>query len=87
LPHRPVGDDAVPSMGSRLDPAAGRLTMQTVTTEYAAAHLEELIERVSRGETVQIATAGAPVARVIRIEDEGDAEVPAYEVEEAFHGD
>jgi prevent-host-death family protein len=64
-----------------------RKTMQTVTTEYAAAHLDELIERVAQGESVALSVGGRPVARLVRIELDQDQEVPAAEVEEAFYGD
>ncbi|WP_295887704.1 type II toxin-antitoxin system Phd/YefM family antitoxin [uncultured Thiohalocapsa sp.] len=61
--------------------------MQTVTTDYAAAHLEELIERVVQGESITLSMHGRPVARLVRIEQDADQEVPAAEVEEAFYGD
>lgn len=61
--------------------------MQTVTTDYAAAHLEELIERVVQGESITLSRHGRPVARLVRIEQDADQEVPAAEVEEAFYGD
>jgi prevent-host-death family protein len=61
--------------------------MQTVTTDYAAEHLEELIERVVQGEAIALSKHGRPVARLVRIELDADQEVPAAEVEEAFYGD
>jgi prevent-host-death family protein len=61
--------------------------MQTITTDYAAAHLGELIERVVNGESITLSLDGRPVARLVRIEHEGEQEVPAAEVEEAFYGD
>ncbi|NBC13467.1 MAG: type II toxin-antitoxin system prevent-host-death family antitoxin [Gammaproteobacteria bacterium] len=61
--------------------------MQTVTTDYAAEHLEELIERVRHGEAIVLTKDGHPVARLVHIEEETDQEVPAAEVEEAFYGD
>ncbi len=38
--------------------------MDTVSVADAKAHLSELIERVSKGETVQITKRGKPVARL-----------------------
>ncbi len=61
--------------------------MQTVTIDYAAAHLAELIERVGNGETIQLSRDGAPVARLIGVDQDEAADVPAAEVEEAFYGD
>jgi antitoxin (DNA-binding transcriptional repressor) of toxin-antitoxin stability system len=61
--------------------------MKTVTTEYAAAHLEELLTLVALGESVLLSMNGRPVARLLRIDDDDTAEVPASEVEEAFYGD
>ena len=61
--------------------------MQTVTTDYAAEHLEELIKRVRHGEAIALSKDGRPVARLVHIEDDSDQEVPAAEVEEAFYGD
>jgi antitoxin (DNA-binding transcriptional repressor) of toxin-antitoxin stability system len=61
--------------------------MQTVTTKYAAAHLDELIDRVIQGESIALSMDGRLVARLVRIEHDADQEVPAAEVEEAFHGD
>jgi prevent-host-death family protein len=71
-------------------PAKGvlrRANMQTVTTDYAAAHLAELIERVGNGETILISLDGRPVARLIGLDEDEAADVPAAEVEEAFYGD
>jgi prevent-host-death family protein len=62
--------------------------MITVTSDYAAAHLDELLEGVARGESVLIARHGQPVARLMRVHPEDDeAHVPVHEVDEAFHGD
>jgi antitoxin (DNA-binding transcriptional repressor) of toxin-antitoxin stability system len=61
--------------------------MQTVTTDYAAEHLDELIERVVQGEPIGLSRDGRVVARLVRIDQDADQEVPAAEVEEAFYGD
>jgi len=61
--------------------------MQTVTTDYATAHLAELIERVGNGETILISLDGRPVARLSGLDEDEAADVPAAEVEEAFYGD
>ncbi|MGD9299460.1 MAG: type II toxin-antitoxin system prevent-host-death family antitoxin [Thiohalocapsa sp.] len=61
--------------------------MQIVTTDYAAEHLDELIERVAQGESITLSSDGRPVVRLVRIEEETEQEVPAAEVEEAFYGD
>jgi antitoxin (DNA-binding transcriptional repressor) of toxin-antitoxin stability system len=61
--------------------------MQTVTTEYAAEHLDELIHRVVQGESIALSLDGRLVARLVRIEHDNEQEVPAAEVEEAFYGD
>ncbi len=42
-------------------------TMDTVSVADAKAHLSELIERVSKGETVQITKRGKPVAQLTAI--------------------
>jgi antitoxin (DNA-binding transcriptional repressor) of toxin-antitoxin stability system len=63
------------------------MTMQTVTTDYAAEHLNELIERVMQGESITLSMGGRLVARLVRIDHDADQEVPAAEVEEAFYGD
>lgn len=60
--------------------------MHTVTTDYAATHLAELIERVGNGETIQISRDGTLVARLIGVDEDEDTDVPAAEVEEAFYG-
>jgi prevent-host-death family protein len=39
--------------------------VETVTLAEAKAHLSELIDRVAKGETVQITKRGKPVARLI----------------------
>jgi len=41
--------------------------MDTVSVADAKAHLSELIERVSKGETVQITKRGKPVAQLTAI--------------------
>jgi antitoxin (DNA-binding transcriptional repressor) of toxin-antitoxin stability system len=61
--------------------------MQTVTTDYAAEHLHELIDQVIRGETIQLSIDGSPVARLVRVDTDHDNDVPAAEGEEAFYGD
>ncbi len=61
--------------------------MQTVTTDYATGHLDELIERVRQGEVITLSRDGDPVARLVRVERDSGQEVPAAEVEEAFYGD
>jgi prevent-host-death family protein len=61
--------------------------MKTVTTEYAAEHLEELLDLVVHGEPILLSMNGRAVARLLRVEDGDAAEVPASEVEEAFYGD
>jgi hypothetical protein len=62
--------------------------MQTVTSEYAAEHLEALIEQARSGAEILIVRDGVPVARLVAIhagEDEHHA--PDEEVDAAFHGD
>ncbi|MCU0833883.1 MAG: type II toxin-antitoxin system prevent-host-death family antitoxin [Chromatiaceae bacterium] len=67
--------------------------MKTVSSEYAAQHLEALLAEVAAGEEIQIEAGGTPVARLVptakrSVQTEGDhAETPAEEVEQAFHGD
>lgn len=62
--------------------------MTTVSDEYAAAHFNELLSRVTRGESILITSEGEPVARLISVQPEDDeAHVPGHEVDEAFHGD
>jgi len=61
--------------------------MTTFTTEYAAEHLDELLDQVARGEAVLLTAAGRPVARLVPVDDSAGAEVPPSEVEEAFYGD
>jgi prevent-host-death family protein len=65
--------------------------MQTVSPEYAAQHLAELIERARAGEEIVIAQGSRPVARLVPIEDwdqqDEEAHAPNEEVDEAFHGD
>jgi len=65
--------------------------MHSVSPEYAAQHLTELIERARRGEEIVIAIGTRPLARLVPIEDWDDAldeaHAPDEEVDEAFHGD
>jgi acetylornithine deacetylase/succinyl-diaminopimelate desuccinylase-like protein len=62
--------------------------MQTVTSEYAAEHLEVLIEQVRGGADIVIARDGIPVARLVPIHGGDDeAHAPDEEVDAAFHGD
>jgi prevent-host-death family protein len=65
--------------------------MQTVSPEYAAQHLPELIDRARGGEEIVIARVGTPIARLVPIDDRGaqqdEAHAPDEEVDEAFHGD
>lgn len=65
--------------------------MQTVTAEYAAQHLAELIDQARAGEEFVIVLGGTPVARLVRIDDwdaqQDEAHAPDEEVDEAFHGD
>ena len=42
--------------------------MDTVSVADAKAHLSELLERVERGETVEITKRGKPVAKLVGIE-------------------
>jgi antitoxin (DNA-binding transcriptional repressor) of toxin-antitoxin stability system len=66
--------------------------MKTVSAEYAAGHLSELLGEVAAGEEILIAMAGIPVARLSPAgepprEQELTPEAPSEEVEQAFHGD
>lgn len=65
--------------------------MQTVTPEYAAQHLAELIDRARDGEEIVIVQGGSPIARLVRTDDwdaqQDEAHAPDEEVDEAFHGD
>jgi antitoxin (DNA-binding transcriptional repressor) of toxin-antitoxin stability system len=67
--------------------------MKTVTPEYAALHLPELLEEVGMGEVILIAADGRPLARLQAVDEAGAAmedtgpEAPSEEVEQAFHGD
>jgi antitoxin (DNA-binding transcriptional repressor) of toxin-antitoxin stability system len=63
--------------------------MQTVTQEYAAKHLAELIEQVLGGADIMIAEGGIPVVRLTAIHhgDANETHAPDEEVDEAFHGD
>jgi antitoxin (DNA-binding transcriptional repressor) of toxin-antitoxin stability system len=62
-------------------------SMKTVTTEYAAEHLDELLDLVTTGEPVLLSMNGRSIARLVRVEEDDATEVPLSEVEEAFHGD
>jgi prevent-host-death family protein len=66
-------------------------SMQTLTPEYAAQHLAELIDRARGGEEIVIAQGGRPVVRLVPIDDwdeyQDEAHAPDEEVDEAFHGD
>ena len=42
--------------------------MSDVTLADAKAHLSELVERATRGETVRITRRGKPVARIVAID-------------------
>jgi prevent-host-death family protein len=42
--------------------------MSTVSLAEAKAHLSELVERASKGETVEITRRGKPLARIVGIE-------------------
>ena len=65
--------------------------MQTVTPEYAAQHLAELLDRARGGEDIVIADGSKPIARLVPIDDwdaqQDEAHAPDEEVDEAFHGD
>ncbi len=39
--------------------------MESVGAFYAKTHLNQLLERVSRGETIEITRRGVPVARLV----------------------
>ena len=61
--------------------------MKTFTTDYAAQHLDELIDLALQGQEILLSVNGEPRARLMPIYDECGAEVPPSEVEEAFYGD
>lgn len=67
--------------------------MKTVSEEYAAAHMSELLAHVGAGQEILIVASGRPIARILPVEpserDEEDTgpEAPSDEVEQAFHGD
>jgi len=48
--------------------------MKTVGAFDAKTHLNELLRRVSRGETIQITRRGIPVAMLVPAKDQGLAE-------------
>jgi hypothetical protein len=66
---------------------AATTTMKTFTTDYAAQHLDELIDLALQGQVILLSLNGDPVARLIPVDDDSGAEVPPSEVEEAFYGD
>ena len=43
--------------------------MQTVNIHQAKTHLSRLIERAANGETITIAKAGKPMARIVPLEE------------------
>jgi prevent-host-death family protein len=63
--------------------------MQTVTAEYAAEHLAELIDQAQGGAEIVIAVDGAPVARLVGVQpgEADESHAPDEEVDAAFHGD
>jgi prevent-host-death family protein len=67
--------------------------MKTVSSEYAAQHLEALLAEVAAGEEILITAEGTAVARLIPVTKRaaegsgGHEETPVEEVEQAFHGD
>lgn len=67
--------------------------MKTVSSDYAAQHLEALLTEVAAGEEILISVDGAPAARLVPVtkrsgEEFGEhVETPMEEVEQAFHGD
>jgi len=67
--------------------------MKTVTTEYAAQHLEALLDEVADGEEILICVEDRPIAKLMPVAKHADdragydAETPVEEVEQAFYGD
>jgi prevent-host-death family protein len=67
--------------------------MRSVSPDYAAACLPELLRAVSAGEEVEIVDQGRPVARLVPPREMAtnglheDEDAPSEEVEQAFHGD
>ena len=67
--------------------------MRSVSQEYVAEHLPELIEEIAAGEEIEITAESRPVARLMppRKSASGpeldDADAPSEEVEQAFYGD
>jgi prevent-host-death family protein len=63
------------------------IVMKTVSVDYAARHLDLMLLLVEQGENVILTRNGRPVARLVAVRDDDDAEVPPAEVDEAFYGD
>jgi len=67
--------------------------MKTVSPEYAAGHLLELLEEVGAGEEILIAVEGRPLGKLLGVgqgagsDEPVGPEAPDEEVEQAFHGD
>jgi antitoxin (DNA-binding transcriptional repressor) of toxin-antitoxin stability system len=66
--------------------------MKSVSSEYAASHLAELLQEVAAGNEVVILVEGEPAARLGppsrgRDGDQDDPHAPSDEVEQAFYGD
>ncbi len=67
--------------------------MRSVSPDYAAAHLPELLRAASAGEEIEITEHGRPLARLLPPREKPasgsleDADAPSEEVEQAFYGD
>ena len=61
--------------------------MKTVSVDDAARQLDQMLLLVEKGESVVLTRDGRAVARLVGVRDGDGDEVPASEVEEAFHGD
>ncbi len=67
--------------------------MKSVTPDYAAEHLSELLLEVQAGEEIEIGDEGRVVALLVPPRTlaggsaDDDADAPSDEVEQAFHGD
>lgn len=66
--------------------------MKSVSSEYAATHLEQLLQEVAAGKEIVIILGGEPVARLVpphrgRGGEQDDPHAPSDEVEQAFYGD
>jgi prevent-host-death family protein len=63
--------------------------MQTVTAEFAAEHLAELIHRAQDGAEIVITVDGSPVVRLLAVQpgEADESHAPDEEVDAAFHGD